>query len=428
MKRIYLALLLLPVGLKMNAQYGPACPVLGDLCSYLMVFTNGNVDANLHGSKGFAGNIAVNGLTASEHTSGSTPYAGLMVTNANSLGAWQNIINANTSQSSSAVNNTWLLTMLGTKLEAAFTTINLMPATAGFTSRSSSSLNNLNTANGICQTIVINIKSGFTVSSKIYITGDPYDLFIFRWDTDANPLNGYNGKVTFQNGGAFVPLGDLNASNFIHVAGDISSNGGGSTPPAPYPQGPRTSNGLGDLIEDGSDFDGGGFFTGYWLTTGAPTIFPVGQQPYGPTSSLSDAVFVGGWYSKTTKFTFNSCSNGGVNVNGCMSRKMSTGEVPVETPVEKTEKKVEKVESKTTAFSTTVMSNPAVNDFTLRINSPSQEPVSMQLMDMSGKLISVINQKGGTTYTSFGSTLLPGTYIVIVKQGNNRQVVKLIKL
>ncbi len=417
MKKIYITLLLLPVGLRMNAQYGPVCPLLGDLCSYHMIFTNGSVDANWQGGRGFVGNVAINGITASEHTSGSTPYSGTLITNDSSLGAWQNIINTNALQASFSLNNTELLSMLATNLENTFSMINAMPVTPGYAARSAASLNNLNTQNGIGQTIVINIKSGFTVSNKIHITGDATDLFIFRWDNDANPANGYNGQVKFKSGGAFVPLGDLNASNFVHVAGDISSSGGGSTPPAPYPQGPRYYNGTGALIEDGFDFNGGGFFTGYWLTTGAPTIFPANQQPYGPTSSLSDAVFVGGWYSKTTKFSISSCGSGGVYVNGCMSRKSSTGEIPVE-----------KVEENTTAFSATLLSNPSVSDFTLRVNTSSQEPVSMQLMDMSGKLISVINQKGGTTYTDFGSNLLTGTYIIVVKQGNNRKVVKLMKL
>jgi len=63
-----------------------------------------------------------------------------------------------------------------------------------------------------------------------------------------------------------VPHGGLTPANFVHVAGDINASGGGSTPPPPYPQGPRFDNGQGALVAGGADYNGGGFFTGYWLT------------------------------------------------------------------------------------------------------------------------------------------------------------------
>jgi hypothetical protein len=56
------------------------------------------------------------------------------------------------------------------------------------------------------------------------------------------------------------------------------------------------------LINGGSDFRGGGFFTGYWLTTGDPVT--------GATSPLSNGIFVGGWYSTTTKFSMTSGTSG----------------------------------------------------------------------------------------------------------------------
>ncbi|MBK8348743.1 MAG: hypothetical protein IPL08_14435 [Saprospiraceae bacterium] len=98
-------------------------------------------------------------------------------------------------------------------------------------------------------------------------------------------------------------MGGLKPSNFINVAGNINSSGGGSTPAANgFPQGPRLNNGTGALISSGQDFSGGGFFTGYWLTTGAPAD--------GKTSSLSNGIFVGGWYSKTTEFSMTSGTSG----------------------------------------------------------------------------------------------------------------------
>ena len=141
-----------------------------------------------------------------------------------------------------------------------------------------------------------------SVSSQIDITGDAFDAYILRWDSDANFGNGYQGQAKFQSGGGIVPHGGLTAANFVNVAGDIGSSGGGSNPASPYPQGPRYNNGTGSLITGGSDFNGGGFFTGYWLTTGDPSD--------GDTSSLSNGIFVGGWYSSTDKFSMTSGTSG----------------------------------------------------------------------------------------------------------------------
>ena len=276
---------------------------LGNLPNYLLVFTNGSSDANWQGAtKGFIGDVAVNGLAASERTSGGVPYSGTAFTNANSLGAWQNIINQNSSQSSGSTGQTGILSGLMTDLTNAFALINGMSPSTGYTSVSAASLNGLNTQNGISETFVINITSGLQVSSKINITGDAGDVFILRWDTDGDPSNGYQGIAKFQSGGGIVPLGDLIATNFINVAGDISSSGGGSNPSAPYPQGPRSNNGTGSLITNGADFNGGGFFTGYWLTTGDPVT--------GQTHALSNAIFVGGWYSTSSKFSMTSGTSG----------------------------------------------------------------------------------------------------------------------
>src|SRR5262249_53877619 len=72
-----------------------ACPAgnigglnLGSLPSYLFLFANGSQDANWQGAtKGFVGNVAVDGILASERTSGGVPYAGTISTNDSTLGA-----------------------------------------------------------------------------------------------------------------------------------------------------------------------------------------------------------------------------------------------------------------------------------------------------------------------------------------------------
>ena len=282
---------------------------LGGLPDNLFGFTNGTRHADLQGaSKGFIGDITINGVMASERTSGTVPYKGTITTNAANLSKWQDIINDNTSQATGVYANP-AITDLEAALENAFASVNALASSAGYSGITPQSLDGLNTQNGVDETFVFDITSGFSVSTKINITGDAGDKYIFRWDTDQDFSNGYNGQVKFQSGGGIVPNGDLDPSNFLHVAGDIASSGGGTNPPAPYPQGPRDADGTGTLISGGSNWNGGGFFTGYWLTTGAPTITGSGQ-PYGATSSLSNAIFVGGWYSKTNKYIITSGSSG----------------------------------------------------------------------------------------------------------------------
>ncbi len=286
---------------------------LGSLTDYLFFFANGSTDANWQSaSKGFLGDVAVNGLVADERTSGSFAYAGTISTNDATLSAWQSIVNNNPGQAFSSLNQNALIAGLNSDLVTAIKQINLLPATAGFVSVNSADLDGLNTMNGINEVYVINITSGLSFSNKINITGDAGDVFILRWDTDGNPLNGYQGQLKPHSGGAIVPHGGLKPTNFISVAGDITSSGGGTNPALPYPQGPRYNDGTGALITNGANWNGGGFFTGYLLTTGAPGNTPdINTGLYiGETSSLSNGIFVGGWYSLTTKFSMTSGTSG----------------------------------------------------------------------------------------------------------------------
>jgi hypothetical protein len=272
--------------------------------NYLFFFANGSQDANWQGAtKGFSGNVLVDGKIASERTSGTVPFAGTIYTSDSTLGAWASILTKNPTQATAVYNQMTLVMDAKAKLVNAIKYINTLTPTTGYSSVSSTSLNGLNTVDGMAKTYVINVTSGLQVSSKIYITGDAGDIFILRWDTDANPANGYQGQVKFQSGGAIVPLGGLTAGNFIHVAGDMNASGGGSNPPAPYPQGPGVSG--------GSNFSGGGFFTGYWLTTGSPTKYdPASGLYYGKTSPFSNAIFVGGWYTLSDEFSMTSGTSG----------------------------------------------------------------------------------------------------------------------
>ncbi len=285
---------------------------LGGLTDYLFFFADGAVNANWEGhTNGYLGNVAIDGLTANENTRQAIAYAGTISTNESALGGWQHIVDQNPTQSNASVNQNPLILGLKVDLVNAIQQINVLPASLGFESVDSSSLDGLNTLNGIDEVFVINITSGFEFNKKINITGDAGDVYILRWDEDANPVNGYQGTLRPHAGGAIVPHGGLMPSNFISVAGNINAEGGGSTPAFPYPQGPRYYDSSSNLIIGGSDWTGGGFFTGYLLTTGAPTTLNPSTGLYtGETLRLSDAIFVGGWYSLTTSFSMSEGTSG----------------------------------------------------------------------------------------------------------------------
>jgi hypothetical protein len=390
---------------------------LGDLTNYHLIFTNGSQDASWQGmSKGFIGDVAINGLIADEKTTGVIPFKGTIYTNAASLGPWQSIISSNPSQSAGAYNEVARLAALESTLENAFAFINSLPVTPGFDGVSPGVLNNYNSTNGIGQVIVINLTQNFTVSSKINITGDADDIYILRWDTDKNFSNGYNGFVRFQNGGAIVPKGGLTSNNFVHVAGDLKSGPGGTNPASPYPQGPRGNNGAGNLIAGGSDFNGGGFFTGYWLTTGDPTVFGNGQ-PYGKSSTLINAIFVGSWYTKATKFKMNSGTSG-VYLGVCPVQifpLVGQDSDPVDLDVwDRQEIQMD------------IWPNPSDEEFILKTPSTLNELTTIDVFNISGQKVyhlETIHQD----LIHFGKDLSSGIYMVRVKAGDASQVLKIVK-
>jgi uncharacterized repeat protein (TIGR01451 family) len=307
---------------------------LGGLTDYLLYFSDGSGDANWQGaSKGFVGDVGVFGTVADERTSGTVPYAGTIYTNDTTLDAWQDIVDDNSGQASGSTGQTTRIADLRTDLNAAFTAINALASNPppGFSGGDPTTLNNLNTQNSICTTYVLNVTDLGSISSKINITGDACDVFVMRWDDDGNLSNGYDGQVKFQSGGAIVPLGGLLPSNFIHVAGDINASGGGSNPASPYPQGPRSNDGTGSLCSGCANFSGGGFFTGYWLTTGKPDNPADANHSvrYGNSSSLSNGIFVGGWYSINNKFSMTSGTSGVyVSPNPATEAELDFGDLP----------------------------------------------------------------------------------------------------
>ena len=76
-----------------------------------------------------------------------------------------------------------------------------------------------------------------------------------------------------------------------------------------------------------------------------------------------------------------------------------------------------------------IFPNPSSTNFKLNIDSKSNEPVTIRILDMVGKEINVIqSSKTKSSVLQIGAALIAGTYFAEIKQGSNRQIVKLVKL
>ncbi|MGR3783235.1 MAG: hypothetical protein ACU0DT_18470 [Albimonas sp.] len=126
---------------------------LGDLTDYLFVFTDGSSDANWQGAtKGFSGDVAIDGISAAERTSGTVPYSGTIYSNAATLGAWQGIVTANPSTATGVTGAALRISALESDLASAFTQINGLTATTGFDGVAPTFLDGLDVTDGIGRT------------------------------------------------------------------------------------------------------------------------------------------------------------------------------------------------------------------------------------------------------------------------------------
>ncbi len=79
-------------------------------------------------------------------------------------------------------------------------------------------------------------------------------------------------------------------------------------------------------------------------------------------------------------------------------------------------------------FSVHVYPNPAVYDFSIMVNSKSNDLIVIRIIDWNGKVISEQRQFAKSNVIKVGSNLAGGIYIAEVTQGNSRKLVKLVKL
>lgn len=80
------------------------------------------------------------------------------------------------------------------------------------------------------------------------------------------------------------------------------------------------------------------------------------------------------------------------------------------------------------ALKVTASPNPTTDQFVLRIESSSEAPVSVRMMDVSGKTLSLRSNLSSNSTVRTGSELINGIYFAEVMQGNEKRVIKLIKL
>jgi hypothetical protein len=79
-------------------------------------------------------------------------------------------------------------------------------------------------------------------------------------------------------------------------------------------------------------------------------------------------------------------------------------------------------------FDVKVLSNPTRTDFTFQVVGNADENISVRLIDVSGRVISIANNQPAGKNITTGSQLRPGIYFAEVRQGTNAKTVKLVKL
>ncbi|MBS1918910.1 MAG: HYR domain-containing protein, partial [Bacteroidetes bacterium] len=170
----------------------------------------------------------------------------------------------------------------------------------------------------------------------------------------------------------------------------------------------------------------------YCQNGGTATVTRIGQSggTYSSTSGLSinsssGAINLGastpGTYTVTYTFSNSDCSNTtttSVRIIACSSgnsNQIGGTTINPKQPVLTTDQ-----------MGVTAYPNPTQNYFNLKISSGSIESVQIKVFDMSGKLLTVMNGSVGETYR-FGELYKSGTYVVEVRQGEQRVTTKVVK-
>jgi hypothetical protein len=74
------------------------------------------------------------------------------------------------------------------------------------------------------------------------------------------------------------------------------------------------------------------------------------------------------------------------------------------------------------------MPNPSRNDFKIELQGKPGIPVTIRLLDMSGRLLNTFTNLPSTYTFRLGSNLKRGSYFAEVIQGEDRKIIKLVKM
>jgi PKD repeat protein len=80
------------------------------------------------------------------------------------------------------------------------------------------------------------------------------------------------------------------------------------------------------------------------------------------------------------------------------------------------------------SFTVAVLPNPAKTNFTLSIESNSDSPVSIRLFDVQGRQIERLGNLSANSIVKFGDKLNSGFYLAEIMQGDEKKIVKLVKI
>jgi hypothetical protein len=71
--------------------------------------------------------------------------------------------------------------------------------------------------------------------------------------------------------------------------------------------------------------------------------------------------------------------------------------------------------------------NPSADYFNIVISSNDANPVTVRVLDISGRIVEIHEKITSTGILRLGNSWRGGTYFVEVIQGNQRKVVKIVK-
>lgn len=80
------------------------------------------------------------------------------------------------------------------------------------------------------------------------------------------------------------------------------------------------------------------------------------------------------------------------------------------------------------SFSVTVSPNPTNTNFKIKVNSISEQLITIKVSDAAGRVLTALNSVQNNSLVTFGGTFRSGTYFAEVTQGIHRKTIKLVKL